>query len=139
MTKMPPKSSATAKVARNIFRPMGTRLPNMESTPNENAMSVAIGIALPRSISGSSGQVRTKINTGIAIPPQAPMMGSRAFFIVESSPTRISRLISRPTEKKNSAIKKSLMNSNKVRHSFPWLNRLKFPMEKLTGLSHKAR
>ena len=77
MTKCRP-SIGYGQVARNIFRPMGTRLPNMESTPNENAMSVAIGIALPRSISGSSGQVRTKINTGIAIPPQAPMMGSRA-------------------------------------------------------------
>ncbi len=82
MTRMPPKSSATANVAKNIFRPMGTRLPNMESTPNENAMSVAMGMAVPRSIRASSGQVRKKkkISTGMAMPPQAPMMGEQGFL-----------------------------------------------------------
>ena len=136
---MPPKSSATANVAKNIFRPMGTRLPNMESTPNENAMSVAMGMAVPRNIRASSGQVRKKISTGMAMPPQAPMMGSKAFFSVDSSPTRISLLISSPTEKKNKAMRKSLIKSIRLRLSLPWLNRLKLPIEKLTGFSHKER
>ena len=61
---------------------------------------IAIGIAMPRVISGLSGQKSTNSNTGIIIPPHAPMIGSMAFFIVESSPTRISLLISSPTERK---------------------------------------
>ena len=45
---MPPMSSTTANAVRNIFRLNGTRLPSKLSTPNEKAMSVAIGIAIPR-------------------------------------------------------------------------------------------
>ena len=37
-----------ANAVRNIFRLNGTRLPSKLSTPNEKAMSVAIGIAIPR-------------------------------------------------------------------------------------------
>ena len=37
---------------------------------------------------------------GTSIPPQAATTGSKALRGEESSPTRISRLISRPTEKK---------------------------------------
>ena len=128
-----------ARVARNTFRPMGTRRPKVESTPKEKAMSVAMGMAQPRSMSGWSGHARKKTSTGRAMPPHAPMMGNRAFFRVESSPTRISRLISSPTVKKNKAMRKSLMNSSRVRLSCPWLKRLKFPMEKLTVFSQKAR
>ena len=47
MTSMPPMSSTTANAVRNIFRLNGTRLPSKLSTPNEKAMSVAIGIAIP--------------------------------------------------------------------------------------------
>ena len=43
---IPPRSSATAKAARKILRPTGTLLLNTERTPKENAISVAIGMAI---------------------------------------------------------------------------------------------
>ena len=107
---MPPKSSATASVAKNIFNPSGTRLPNIASTPNEKAMSVAIGIAQPRNISASAGQHSRKMMTGTSIPPHAPMIGRIALRHDESSPAIISRLISKPTERKKIAIRKSLIS-----------------------------
>ena len=111
ITKIPPKSSATASVVRNTFRPMGTLLPNIANTPSEKAMSVAIGMAAPRIMPASEGQTSRKISTGMSIPPHAPMMGRMAFLMEESSPTRISRLISKPTERKKMAIRKSLMST----------------------------
>ena len=72
-------------------------------------MSVAIGIAIPRCIAGSAGQRSINTSTGTIIPPHAPMIGSIAFSLVDNSPMRISRLISRPTEKKKIAIRKSLI------------------------------
>ena len=42
------------------------------------------------------------------------MTGSNAFFIEESSPSAISRLISRPTVKKKNTIRMSLMNFSMV-------------------------
>ena len=133
MTIMPPRSSATARAAKNTFKESGTRLPNVESIPNENAMSVAIGIADPRSISSLSGQTSKKTRTGKSMPPHAPIIGSMAFLSDESSPTRISRLISRPTEKKKMLIRKSLITPMTVNVVPLWLNRLKFPIDRLTG------
>ena len=108
---IPPRSSATARAARKTLRPTGTRVLNTERTPNEKAISVAIGMARPLCMSASAGLTSQKTRTGTIIPPQAPMIGRRAFLSEESSPTRISRLISRPTERKNIAIRKSLMTS----------------------------
>ena len=133
MTMIPPRSSATASAARNIFRPSGTLLLKIDSTPNENAMSVAIGIATPRSISGSLGHRSQKNSTGMSIPPHAPIIGRRAFCRVESSPTRISRFISNPTERKNIAIRKSLMTCISVIVCPLWLKRLKLPIESVTS------
>ncbi len=42
-----------ASVVRNTFKASGTRLPSAASTPSEKAMSVAAGIAQPRSATGS--------------------------------------------------------------------------------------
>ena len=126
---IPPRSSATASAARNTFRPIGTLLLKTESTPRENAMSVAIGMASPLCMAASPGHVSQKSRTGTTIPPQAPMIGSRAFSRVESSPTRISLLISRPTDRKKIAIRKSLMTAIRVIGWPLWLNRLKFPIE----------
>ena len=84
---------------------MGTRLEKTESTPSEKAMSVAMGMAIPRCMAGSAGQIRWKTMTGTSIPPQAPMTGASAFFTLESSPQSISRLISSPTLRKKMAIR----------------------------------
>jgi len=46
---------------------------------------------------------------GTIIPPSAAIIGNDAFFGLESSPTSISLFISRPTTKKNSAIKTSFI------------------------------
>src|SRR3954447_14770101 len=43
------------------------------------------------------------------MPPMAAPTGRMAFFTVESCPTMVSRLISRPTMKKNRAIRPSLI------------------------------
>jgi hypothetical protein len=59
ITKIPPISSTTAKAVRKIFRLNGTRLPSRLSTPNEKAMSVAIGIAIP-CVSGVPGVTRNE-------------------------------------------------------------------------------
>ena len=115
MAMIPPRSSATAKAARNIFNPIGTLLLKTERTPREKAISVAIGMAIPLCIAGSDGHTRLKISTGTIIPPQAPMIGRRALSLVDSSPTLISLLISRPTARKKIAIRKSLINSPRVR------------------------
>ena len=113
MTMMPPISSTTAKVVRKIFRLRGMRFPSKDNTPNEKAISVAIGMAAPR-LAGPSGQIREKMRMGTSIPPQAATTGSKALRGEESSPTRISRLISRPTEKKKIAISASLIRDMKV-------------------------
>ena len=48
-----PKSSITANAVKNIFREVGTRLPNSDKIPKAKAISVAAGIAQPRAASGS--------------------------------------------------------------------------------------
>ena len=136
---MPPRSSATARAARNIFRPMGTRVLNIESTPSENAMSVAIGIATPRIMSGSLLLVSQKKSTGIIIPPHAPIIGRSAFCHVESSPTRISRLISSPTDRKNIAMRKSLMTFSSVIACPLWLKKLNPPIDSVTFCCQNAK
>ena len=46
---------------------------------------------------------------GNTIPPTAAMTGKRAFLKEDNSPTKTSRFISNPTEKKKIAISASLM------------------------------
>ena len=139
MTMMPPRSSATASAARNTFSPRGHLLLKMLSTPSEKAMSVAMGIAMPRCMSGLGGHTRMNTMTGMSMPPQAPITGASAFLTEESSPHRTSRLISSPTLRKNIAIRKSLMNVPKDIGTPPWLKMLKPPILTLTGSSHKRR
>ena len=102
---MPPRSSATARAARKTFRLTGHRLLKMLRQPSENAMSVAIGMVMPRSMMGFFGHIRKKSITGTIMPPQAPMMGARAFFMLDSSPHSSSRFISRPTLRKKTAMR----------------------------------
>ena len=46
-----PKSARIARAVKKTFKDNGTLFPNKDRTPNENAMSVAEGIAHPLSVS----------------------------------------------------------------------------------------
>ena len=127
---MPPRSSATASAARKTFSPTGTLVLKIASTPRENAISVAIGMARPLCICGLPPLRIAYISTGTIIPPHAPMIGRSAFFNDDNSPTRISRLISRPTERKKMAMRKSLITCMIVIGCPPWLKKLKLPIDK---------
>ena len=49
-----PRSSIIANDNKNIFSPTGTLFPNTDKTANENAISVAVGIAQPGVADGLS-------------------------------------------------------------------------------------
>ena len=51
MITIAPKSSIIARAVKKTFKDNGTLFPNKDRTPNENAMSVAEGIAHPLSVS----------------------------------------------------------------------------------------
>ena len=53
------KSSIIAKAVKKTFNDNGTLLPNNESTPKENAISVADGIAQPFIVSLSPKFIKT--------------------------------------------------------------------------------
>ena len=82
---MAPKSSITASAVRNIFKEAGTRLPNKDSIPMANAISVAIGMPAPDWVIVPKLSKR-KIPVGTSMPPKAPNMGNDAFLKLESSP-----------------------------------------------------
>ena len=103
---MAPMSSTTARATSSTLSPMGQRFPKRERTPIAKAMSVAIGIPHPLA-EGVPLLNSIYITAGKIIPPSAANIGSIAFFMVDSSPTRSSLLISSPTEKKNTAIRTS--------------------------------
>lgn len=98
-----------ARAVRNTFIEAGTRLPNSESTPSANAISVAVGIAQPLITSPLFQLSEKKISAGTTIPPAAQMPGRTRRDHVESWPSITSRLISRPTSRKNTAINASLI------------------------------
>ena len=106
--------------------------------PKENAISVAIGIALPLNISSPSATIR-KIKIGSTIPPTAAITGNKACFTDDNSPTNTSLFISSPTEKKKIAIRASFINCIRVIGSPWWLNRLKFPICNETGTFHQEK
>jgi hypothetical protein len=86
MTIIAPKSSMIAKAVRKIFSATGTLLPNSDSTPRANAISVAIGMPIPPCV--AVPQLSKKWSrAGMAMPPRAAKMGRDAFFKSESSPT----------------------------------------------------
>ena len=131
-------SSTTANVVRNIFKEMGTLFPNIAKTPNEKAISVAIGMALPLR---KSLPLPIYINnkTGITIPPIAATIGNNACFMEVNSPTNTSLFISSPIEKKKIAINASLINSITVIGCPLWLNKLKSPNCKDIGCAHQEK
>jgi hypothetical protein len=95
-------------------------------------MSVAIGMPhpaapLPPTFSTAS------IPAGTDIPPSAAATDSAAFLGSASSPTVTSRLISRPTRKKKTAIRPSLI------HSRSGLEMPKPPTSTVTGICHSRK
>ena len=108
---MAPKSSITANAVRNIFNDVGTFLPNSESIPIAKAMSVAIGIPKPDCVLVLKFKLKYK-SAGTIIPPIAPNAGNIAFRNFESSPLYNSRSSSSPMSRKNTAIKKSLIQNS---------------------------
>jgi hypothetical protein len=73
-------------------------------------MSVAIGMPHPLEASPEEFNAKYRI-AGITIPPRAAMAGRAAARKEFNAPVTSSRLISRPTTKKNRAINASLTNS----------------------------
>ena len=98
-----------ASAVRKTFSEAGTRLPSSDSTPSAKAMSVAVGIAQPRqcgrivAVDRDIDQRRHDHAAGGGDAGQA-----RAAARSTSWPSSISRLISSPTSRKNTAISPSL-------------------------------
>ena len=108
MTMIAPMSSITASASRRTRRAGGTRRPSTVRTPTANAMSVAIGI--PQPAAPAWPWLRPAyIAAGISMPPSAAASGSAARRSSDSSPPWISRRISRPTTKKKTVIRTSLI------------------------------
>ncbi len=101
-----------ARAVRKIRRPIGTRDPSRTSTPSANAMSVAIGTPQPRAASASPLVMSRNRIAGRTAPPTAAVIGRAARRTDASSPTRTSRLISRPTTRKKIAISPSLIHTS---------------------------
>ena len=80
-----------------------------DKIPNENAISVADGIAQPFNVSDIIQNLLQYKMQRITIPPTAAIIGNKAFFKLESSPCINSLLISNVTKKKKIAISKSFI------------------------------
>ena len=97
-----------AMVSRKSLAEAGTREPSRASTPSAKAVSVATGMPQPRAPSPPAFSAR-KMAAGTSMPPTAASAGTPALRRPRSSPVVSSRLISRPTTKKNSAMSPSLI------------------------------
>ena len=120
------RSSTTARVSRNERIADGSDEPMTASTASAKAMSVAVGMAHPCNASPSapsSRTVPTKTSAGTMTPPTAATTGTTALAGVRRSPTRNSRLSSRPATKKKMASRPSPAQCPMVRsrcpHSMP--------------------
>jgi len=86
--------------------------------PKEKAISVAMGMPMPGWVEEPRFNIQCT-KAGIAIPPNAARMGSKAFFGSDSSPAYSSLSISNPTIKKNNVMNPSLSHSSTV--WFRWM------------------
>jgi hypothetical protein len=100
-------SSMMARVRRNSLAVAGTREPSRARIPSAKAVSVATGTPQPRAPSPPPLRAR-KTAAGTSMPPTAARAGAAVRRGRRSSPVASSRLISRPTTKKNSVISPSL-------------------------------
>src|SRR5680860_1436833 len=69
MMRIAPRSSMIAREVRNTLSEFGILDPNSDSTPSANAMSVAVGTAQPRQVSGVSKLTAKKMRAGASMPP----------------------------------------------------------------------
>jgi hypothetical protein len=106
MTAIAPMSSTIATASRKSRSDDGTDRLTSAITLSAKAMSVAMGIPQPRDASPGGFTARNSA-AGMSMPPTAARTGSAAARGSRSSPTVSSRLISRPTTKKNNVIKPS--------------------------------
>ena len=100
-----------ATAVRKTFSDAGTRGPGKTTMPMAKAMSVAAGMAQPRRAVASPRLHSAYTSAGIAMPPSAATTGSMAWRRSASSPSMVSRLISSPTNRKNTAIHRSLTHT----------------------------
>ena len=113
ITAMAPMSSTMASVSKNSLSIGGIREPSSATTPTANAMSVAIGMPQPDAASPDGLSMKYS-SAGATIPPIAAIAGSVAARTLARYPVTSSRLISRPTTKKNNAMSASFTNSSSV-------------------------
>ncbi len=86
------------------------------STARAKAMSVAVGIAQPRSASPPVFRLTsTYTSAGATMPPTAARIGTAARRGSRSSPSTTSRLSSRPTTKKKIASRPSAAQVDRLR------------------------
>ena len=105
---MAPMSSITASAKSNTRTGDGIRFPIKAKTPTPNAMSVAIGT--PHApCAGIPWLTIAKRAAGATIPPKAAASGNEARRSPFNCPSCISRRTSRPTTKKKSTIRPSLI------------------------------
>ena len=114
ITVIASRSSTIASASRNVRRPAGRWVDTTASTANENAISVAIGIAQPRLVPEAAFTARNN-SAGTTIPPRAAATGTAARLGSRRSPTTNSRLSSRPARKKNKANSPSAAHSWRLR------------------------
>ena len=113
---MASRSSTTARVSRKMRRALGSLEPITASTATAKAMSVAVGMAQPRSISGPElNAIAVKITAGTMTPPTAAATGTTARLKVRRSPATNSRLSSSPAMKKKIARSPSAAHAPRLR------------------------
>ena len=110
MEKLEVHQKALLHRAFSIFIFNGIRFPNKDATPNENAISVAVGTPHPL-INAVFKLKAININAGTNMPPKAAPKGNTAFLKEANSPATNSLFISVPAIKKNIPIKKLLTHS----------------------------
>ena len=97
-----------AKDNKNIFNNGLSLCSNIINIPTTKAISVDIGMPIP-SENGVPKLIIVNIIAGNKTPPIAAIIGNEAFLKLDNLPYNISCFISRPTNKKNIAIKKSFI------------------------------
>mmetsp|Transcript_5636 Transcript_5636/g.14686 ORF Transcript_5636/g.14686 Transcript_5636/m.14686 type:complete len:216 (-) Transcript_5636:138-785(-) len=113
---MAPRSSTVARVRRNADAAAGMRLRKKPKMAMAKAMSVAIGTVIAASVPPPISACTPRYTAiGVTMPPTAAMHGSTALRIDAREPRRISCLISRPTRKKKTAIRPSLIQPRTLR------------------------
>ena len=96
------------RLAASIVVPVVVLDKAEDAIPTAKAMSVDIGIPIP-SENGVPRLISVNIIAGNKTPPIAAIIGNEAFLKLDNLPCSISLFISRPTNKKNIAIKKSFI------------------------------